>query len=237
MANSYFEFKKFTINQGKSAFKVTTDACILGAYINASKADLICDIGTGTGVLALMLAQKFPNSKIEAVEIDNLSVIQAQENVNVSPWPDRITVYNESIQDFSINRGSNYNLIVCNPPYYEDHLKSKNNQNNLTRHNFRLSINELANSIDILLEDHGRFYTIMPPFSFQKLRLELGRFNIKLFEQLDIQSRLEKPLYRILGGFSRKPDKMKKNTLIIANDNGVYSEDYKKLLKDYYLVF
>lgn len=237
MANSYFEFKKFKICQDKSAFKVTTDACILGAYVNALPVDTICDIGTGTGIIALMLAQKFPGSYIDAVEIDKLSAIQARENVNASPWPDRITVFNKSIQDFSVYKKGRYSLIVCNPPFYEDHLKSKHKRNNLTKHNFKLSIKELAISINILLNDDGIFYTIMPPFSFDKLKAELEGFNIGMFDKLDIHSKLKKALYRNLGGFSRKPGNMKSNTLIILNDNGEYSNNLRKLLRDYYLEF
>ena len=237
MANSYFEFKKFKLNQDKSAFKVTTDACILGAYVKVQHGDLICDIGTGTGIIALMLAQKFPESKIDAVEIDKLSAIQAQENVNASPWPENITIFNESIQEFSARKKNRYNLIVCNPPFYEDHLKSKFKRNNLTKHNFKLSIKELANSIDILLNEDGIFYTIMPPFSLDKLQAELEAYNINIFDKLDIYSRLNKSPYRNIRGFSRKPDKRIENTMIISKDNGEYSDNYKMLLKDYYLEF
>ena len=155
MANSFFEFKKFKISQDKAAFKVTTDACILGAYINTLNPGFICDIGTGTGVIALMLAQKFTNAKIDAVEIDNLSAKQAQENVDSSPWTSRISVINENIQDFSDNSKRKYSLIVCNPPYYEDFLKSKDQRNNLTKHNIKISIKDLAKSINDLLIDHG----------------------------------------------------------------------------------
>lgn len=237
MSNSYFEFKKFTIYQDRSAFKVTTDACILGAYVHALNTDSVCDIGTGTGILALMLAQKFPGSKIDAVEIDKLSAVQARENVDASPWSGRITIINQSIQDFSILNKKKYNLIVCNPPYYEDHLRSKDNQKNLTKHNYKISIKELANSINILLRDQGIFYTIMPTFPFDKLHGELERFNIRLFDKLGIHSKLEKPLYRYIGGFCRKTDGMKENTLIIYKENGEYSDNFKKLLKDYYLAF
>jgi tRNA1Val (adenine37-N6)-methyltransferase len=182
-----------------------------------------------------MLAQKFPDSKIEAVEIDNISAIQAQENVNASPWPERITVFNESIQDFSIRESRRYNLIVCNPPFYEDHLKSTDERNNLTKHNFKFSIKELANSINILLQDHGIFYSIMPPFSFRKLQVELEGFNIKLIDKLVIHSKIKKPIYRIIGGFSRITESIKQDTLIISKDNGEYSDNLKKLLKDFYL--
>jgi len=237
MSSTYFEFRQFKIYQDKSAFKVTTDACILGAYAEALNPDSICDIGTGTGVIALMLAQKFPGAKIDAVEIDNLSAIQAIENARSSPWAGRISVFNKSIQDFSLSNKRKYRLIVCNPPYYEDHLKSKDYRNNLTKHNFKISIKELAVSIDDLLMDKGLFYTIMPPFSFNKLLAELEEHDIRLFNKLDIYSKLNKSLYRNIGGFSRKPQSMTRNTLFISNENGDYSDNYKQLLKDYYLAF
>lgn len=237
MANSYFEFKKFTIQQDRCAFKVTTDACVLGAYVHALNPDSVCDVGTGTGIIALMLAQKFPGSKIDAVEIDKLSAVQARENVDASPWSERITVFNQSIQDFSTLNKKKYNLIVCNPPYYEDHLRSKDNQKNLTKHNYKISFKELAISINILLRDEGVFYTIMPAFAFGKLGEELERFNIRLFDKLGIHSKLGKPFYRYIGGFCRKTDSIKENTLIIYNENGEYSDGFKKLLKDYYLAF
>jgi tRNA1Val (adenine37-N6)-methyltransferase len=237
VSNTYFEFKQFKIYQDKSAFKVTTDACILGAYADTSNPDSICDIGTGTGVLALMLAQKFPGARIDAVEIDNLSALQAKENARSSPWAKRISVFNGSIQDFSISNKRKYNLIVCNPPYYEDYLKSKDYRNNLTKHNFKISIKELAVSINDLLMDNGLFYTIMPPFSFNKLKAELEVYDIGLFDRLDIYSKLNKPLYRKIGGFSRGTGCMTKNTIFISNENGDYSKNLKKLLKDYYLAF
>ena len=237
MANSYFEFKKFRINQDKSAFKVTTDSCILGAYVSDTNAESICDIGTGSGILALMLAQRFQDSRIDAVEIDELSAIQARDNIKASPWPDRIDVFNESIQEFSISKAKKYDLIVCNPPFYEDHLKSRNRQNNITRHNYMFSIKELAGSINTLLQDHGIFYTIMPPFSFNRLQEELDVYDIRLIDKLSIHSSIKKPLYRNIGGFSRKTDEIKTNTLVISDDQGEYSEDYRKLLKDYYLEF
>ena len=237
MANSFFEFKKFKISQDKAAFKVTTDACILGAYVKTLNPGSICDIGTGTGVLALMLAQKFRDAKIDAVEIDNLSAIQAQENVHSSPWATRISVINESIQHFSDYSKREYSLIVCNPPYYEDFLKSNDYRNNLTKHNLKISIKELAKSINDLLIDNGQFYTILPPFSFNKLQAELEMYDIKIFDKLDIYSKLEKPLYRNIGGFSRKPTAMIKNTLYISDENGDYSDSLKKLLRDYYLAF
>ena len=236
MANSYFEFKKFKIDQDRSAFKVTTDACILGAYAYAVNPDSICDIGTGTGIIALMLAQRFADSRIDAVEIDESSANQAQENVQASPWSERITVINQRIQDFS-NLNNKYKLVVCNPPYYEDHLRSKDNLKNLTKHNYKISIKELANSVNVLLSDDGIFFTIMPSFSFDKLQEELERWNISLFEKLSIHSRMSKPLYRYIGGFCKKTDALKENTLIIQNENGEYSDNFKKLLKDYYLAF
>lgn len=237
MANSFFRFKQFKISQDKAAFKVTTDACILGAYVKSLNPGSIIDIGTGTGVIALMLAQKFMDAKIDAVEIDSLSAMQAQENVDSSPWVERISVINDNIQHFSDYSKKKYSLIVCNPPYYEDFLKSKDQRNNLTKHNIRISIKELAKSINDLLVDYGQFYTILPPFSFNKLQAELEMYDIRLFDKLDIYSRFGKPLYRNIGGFSREPSVMITKSLYISMENGDYSESLKDLLREYYLAF
>ena len=163
MANSFFEFKQFTVHQEDCAFKVTTDACILGAYPEIPEPEKICDIGTGTGILSLMMAQKFSGAIIDAIEIDPLSAKQAGENFKSSPWDNRITVFNDSIQHFARQNKIKYDMVICNPPYFEDHLRSKDHRKNLARHNYKLSLSELAEYVKDLLTDMGYFYAILPP--------------------------------------------------------------------------
>ena len=237
MGNTSFEFKQFTIRQDKRVFKVTTDACILGGYPDIQPPTSICDIGTGTGVLALMMAQKFPEAIIDAIEIDPLSTKQAAGNINSSPWNDRILIFNESIQQFAKKAKSKYDLIICNPPYFEDHLRSGDQKKNLARHNFKLSLSELAETILELLADQGFFYTILPAYSFEKLSSDLQLKGFKLHDKLEIYNTPGKPLSRVIGGFCRMEMLNKDNKLIIYNNEGNYTDGYKKLLKDYYLAF
>ncbi|MFN7692002.1 MAG: tRNA1(Val) (adenine(37)-N6)-methyltransferase, partial [Bacteroidota bacterium] len=123
MSADRFEFKQFTINQSRCAMKVGTDAVLLGAWIQIERAESILDIGTGTGVIALMMAQK-STAMITAIDIDASACEQSKENIGNSPWPDRIKVLNESLQQFTINNQHKFDLIVSNPPYFVDAYKS-----------------------------------------------------------------------------------------------------------------
>lgn len=237
MANSFFEFKQFIIHQDQCAFKVTTDASILGAYPNIPPPETICDIGTGTGVLSLMMAQKFSCAKIDAVEIDPLSAQQARENIKLSSWDSRIAVFNESIQDFKRQKIGQYDMIICNPPYYEDQLWSENQRKNLARHNYKLSLSELVEYVSDILNETGFFYSILPPQSFKNLEAGLLNKGFNLFDKLDIFNAPGKPLYRVIGGFCKKLINKENKSLTIYNTNGDYSVEFKTLLKDFYLAF
>ena len=237
MSNTYFEFKRFTIQQDKCSFKVTTDSCLLGAYVDFLKPARICDIGTGTGVLALMLAQKFSDAIIDAVEIDPISSGQALKNVNASPWKDRVFVYNESIQAFSKANRQKYDLIISNPPYFENHLKSSDSRKNLARHNLRLSMAELAEISANVLDEKGRFYTILPQVSFHRLVAQLQTLGFYLNDLLEIFIYPEKPLYRIIGGFGRQKNQRRGSSLFIYRQKSEYTPEFRNLLRDYYLAF
>jgi tRNA1Val (adenine37-N6)-methyltransferase len=237
MANSFFEFKQFTIHQDNCAFKVTTDACILGAYPELFQPEKICDIGAGTGILTLMLAQKYPGAMIDAIEIEPLAAGQADENINSSPWENRISIFNESIQRFTKQRKYKYDMIICNPPYFEDHLMSKDQRKNLARHNYKLSLSELVECVQDLVIDKGFFYTILPPQSYEKLKSELENKGFNLYDKLEIISAPEKSLYRIVAGFCKMALKNKTKKLVIHHNNGEYTDAFKDLLKDYYLAF
>lgn len=237
MSNTWFEFKQFTVHQDQCAFKVTTDSCLLAASVKAPGDPRICDIGTGTGVIALMLAQKFQRSSIHAVEIDTLSARQAGENVRRSPWNDKIDVYNQSIQQFSNHNKSTFDLVISNPPYYEDHLMSPDLRKNLARHNFKITRKELALAINTILNPQGQFYIILPPFAHDEMALELKTYGFILNRKLEIFTHPGKPLYRIIGCFSRKITPFETERLFIYAERDDYSVAFKTLLKDYYLAF
>src|SRR5690606_4673105 len=135
MPNTYFKFKQFIIHQGDCGMKVSTDEMVLGAMASHSKAGRILDIGTGTGLIALMLAQRFPTAAVEGIEIDKDAYLQASDNLALSPWKDRVSVVHQSFQEFAKVERKRFDLIVSNPPYFPAHLKSGDLKRNLALHN------------------------------------------------------------------------------------------------------
>jgi tRNA1Val (adenine37-N6)-methyltransferase len=142
--------------------RVNTDGVLLGAWADVSDADRILDVGTGTGVIALMLAQRSPYAHIDAVEIDVLSAADARNNVALSPWANRIDVINCSFQDFAHSVKQSYNLIVSNPPYFNQSLKSPHTSRNLSRHSDALPYTHLIDGVINLLAPSGRFCGFFP---------------------------------------------------------------------------
>lgn len=234
MANTHFAFKQFTIHQGQTAMKVTTDACILGAYTDAREAKKILDIGTGTGLLALMLAQK-SNAKIDAVEIDKNAYNQAVRNIDDSIFKDKITVHNTSIQDcITLNF---YDLIISNPPFFQNHLKSGTLARNNSIHTDSLSFEDLLHSILRLLSFNGTFVVLLPAYEssvFEQLSISKGLYPQK---KLTIRHRKDTKILRIITTFGRTKKEIINEELIIKNPDESYSPDFQAFLKDYYLIF
>jgi len=134
MPNHYFQFKEFLINQDKSSMKVTTDGCLFGAIIDHEEAKQILDIGAGTGLLSLMMSQKISDAKVTAVEIDSSCAIECAANFEASRWKDRLKIINVSIQEFAENSDQKFDLIVSNPPFYQNHFLPQNNNQSIARH-------------------------------------------------------------------------------------------------------
>jgi tRNA1Val (adenine37-N6)-methyltransferase len=216
--------------------KVNTDSCILGASVDYRNPEKVLDIGSGTGVLSIMAAQKFPLAHIHGVEVDRIAFEQATENIAKCPWSDRIQLFNNRIQEF-LMQGITYDLILSNPPYFQDHLKSGNPALNVARHNESLQLEELAFAVNKLLSSHGSFYLILPPEPYGKVRSELALYEIFPFHILNIYQKPGNPLYRLIGGFGRLRKKENKKKFYISDGNGEYSEQFKVLLKEYYLAF
>ncbi|HEX6849217.1 MAG TPA: methyltransferase, partial [Chitinophagaceae bacterium] len=174
MANSYFQFKQFTIHQNKCAMKVTTDACLFGAWVaneikNVHKDSFgeelrvkyCLDIGTGTGLLALMLAQKV-SGEINCVEIDAAAAKQAQENADLSPWGKRIFIMTGDAKKMVETFGKDFDLIISNPPFYEKEIRSASGSKNIAHHSDELTLKELLALIENYLEPTGNFFLLMP---------------------------------------------------------------------------
>jgi tRNA1Val (adenine37-N6)-methyltransferase len=244
MPNNYFRFKQFTVHQDKCAMKVCTDACLFGAWVAANRPPLpvynspltahyLLDIGAGTGLLALMYAQKDINTIIDAVEIDEVAAQQAKENFGASPWKERLYAYKNSIQDFSVTTDKNYDKVICNPPFYESDLKSNNAKRNVALHSSELKLNELIEIAKRLLNEDGSFFVLLPFYRSEEFgQLITGKFFIK--EKVLIKQTPGHNYFRTMFWLTRQPANEHQSEITIMTERNEYSVAFKELLKDYY---
>lgn len=238
MPNTSFAFKQFTIQQNLCAMKVGTDAVLLGAWVMPQKANRILDIGTGTGVIALMLAQK-SEAEIVAIDIDENAVIQAKQNSIDSKFTNLIIVELTSVQDYALHAQQLFDLIVTNPPFFEQSFKSADEQRSQARHADVLPFSELIESVKLLLSKTGKFCVILPRVEAEKFTLLAEKQGLKLTKLLRVKSRADKPeAKRHLMQFEFVATEFSESTLVIEEElRHQYTEDYKELTKDYYLNF
>ncbi len=231
MSNTYFKFKEFIIHQDKCAMKVSTDACIFGAWIttNGTKA---LDIGTGTGLLSLMLAQRFANINIDAIEINEEAYLQASNNIKESKYASRINVINKDIKELT---NKNYDFIFTNPPFFENDLKSPNPGVNLAKHATALTLQELLNIAQQLLLPNGMLAVIIPKHRGDDLLNEATKINLHLQQKLLIQHNINLPFNKEIHvyGYSYVPSVVEE--LIIKNLEGIYTHQMLQLMQPYYL--
>ena len=238
MANDSFAFKQFTIKQDKCAMKGSTDAVLLGSWVIPNGSKTILDIGTGTGVIALMLAQK-SNAKIIAIDIDKESTEQAKSNVADSIFHSKVEVLHSSFQVMSNTTTDKFNLIVTNPPYFVDSLKNIDDTKKYARHNDLLPFEELIQGVKKLLDEKGKFCLILPKNEaviFREMAKQKGLYLSKLMRVRTKPSiETEK---RHLMQFEFRETEFSESTLIIESEKHFdYTEEYKNLTKDYYLNF
>lgn len=238
MPNTSFAFKQFVIHQDKCAMKVGTDAVLLGAWVFPNGSKQILDIGTGTGVVALMLAQK-TEAHIDAIDIDENAFVQATQNVGKSKFSNQVTVVHVSLQEFAKNSTKKYNLIVTNPPYFEQSLKSSDEQRSFARHADVLPFEELIDGVKKLLDVKGKFCVILPTLEAEKFRDLANKKGLFLSKLLRVKSKVSKDTdKRHLMQFEFTPTEFSEQTIAIElEERHQYTDDYKELTKDYYLNF
>ncbi len=232
-----FTFKEFAIKQDRTAMKVGTDGVLLGAWVNCSEQDAhILDIGTGSGLIALMLAQRVSNARIDAVEIDIESAEQATENIAESRWSERIDLYCVNISEF--NNKIRYNLIVSNPPFFVDSLLPPDTKREKARHTTSLSFDALISSVIRLLAPGGRFALILPLPEMEQFKTKVGDC-LFLRRECCVLSRENGDTKRIMCEFSNiQSSLLPFETLPIRKENSNdYTDDYKKITADFYLKF
>jgi tRNA1Val (adenine37-N6)-methyltransferase len=237
--NSFFRFKQFTVHQGKSAMKVCTDACVLGAWADVAGGGTILDIGTGTGLLSLMMAQRSRSVEIDAVELDENAFQQALENVSESPFSTRIQVINVDIKHYHPEK--KYDYIITNPPFFQSDLRSPNEGKNKAHHAEALSFEELLASIGRLLAPHGSFHVLLPVDEAIIFRKKAADLEWNMFSKLVLyHNNLKKP-FRHLMSFSRSEvvenGQINDEMWIYEADGKTYHHKFVQLMKDYYLIF
>ena len=235
MASNYFSFKQFTIHQEKAAFKVGTDGVLLGASADISGARRILDIGTGTGLIALMLAQRC-DAEIVAIEPDSDSYNQCCENVDRSRWNDRIKVENTALQNFV--HAEKFDLIITNPPFFTDSLKNPDPRKSASRHNDSLTNLELLKGVSRLMAEGGRLQVIMPYAEGNIFIAEASEHGFYCNNILKIRPLPTSEIRRMILTFSKQ--RLNPTEKFLTVEHGKrheFTEEYINLTRDFYLKF
>lgn len=227
-----FTFKQFHTTQERSAMKVGTDGVLLGAW--AVGGHKILDIGTGTGLIALMMAQRFPNAHIDAIEIDQEAYLDANENFFHSPFSSRISLFHSSLQTF--HNHQIYDSIVCNPPFFVNSLKSPSLKRSLARHTDALPYNELMRYASAMLDRQGILSLIIPLEAKKNVESEAVHNQLYLSQVIYVRTKANKPIKRCLLSFSKErvSEFITKENCLMTDDNE-RTEWYHQLTKDFYI--
>ncbi|MDP5107237.1 MAG: methyltransferase [Polaribacter sp.] len=237
--DSIFKFKDFSVQQDKTAMKIGTDGVLLGAWSSVDEyPDTILDVGTGTGVIALMLAQRSEAMTVDAVEVDENAYEQSVENFEQSDWGDRLYCYNANFQEFAdeiADEEETYDLIVSNPPFYSDDYETEDVARNKARFTSSLSFEELVTGVVKILSSDGKFATIIP-FKEEENFVNLAKSkDLFLNKVCHVQGKPTSEIKRSLMEFSFHPSEIKKEHLVIEIERHQYTEAYINLTKDFYL--
>lgn len=238
MANSYFQLKQFRIEQGACAMKVCTDACVLGAVADLTQAHRILDIGTGTGLLALMAAQRNPSALIEAVELDAAAAQQAAANFAASPWPTRLTLHAQPLGQFAATQPAAFDHIICNPPFFRHSLRSPDAQRTTARHTApdSLTFGELVAFAAEFLTDSGQLTVLLPPPEMLHLAREAAFVGLYPSSRVEVRHRPGSKPLRHISTFTRLPQPLVHQTLPLhAAATAEYSPEFRQLLAPFYM--
>ena len=237
MANNYFEFKQFTVHQEHAPFKITTDSVMLGAWAQLKDAKNVLDIGTGTGILALMAAQRSV-AQIVAVEPDPGSYMQAGLNISDSPWHNRITLINTRVQDYFPAAGLLFDTVITNPPFFVDSLPNPDPGKAMARHSFSLSHPELLEAALRLMTPSGTLQMVLPvneAGQFIEMSASVGLYCQR---KLIVKPTPATPPSRVLMTFCLEKRIVEEATIVIEKEGRHhYSDEYVSLTKDFYLKF
>jgi tRNA1Val (adenine37-N6)-methyltransferase len=229
------------VHQEHTAMKVCTDACLFGAWVandpQVHAAQKILDIGSGTGLLSLMLAQK-SSATITAIEIEDGAYKQTKNNFEASPWAYRLEVVHTAIQDYTIKYNQQlYDCIITNPPFYEGDLQSTDNSKNLASHSIALPWEDLSKAASNLLQDHGAWFVLVPTLRAYTMQKFAAQNGMQLIEEVLMYNDAKHLPIRAMLKFVKQQDSVSivRNKIIIKNAEQSYTSDFTEYLKDYYL--
>ncbi len=253
MANPFFQCKEFIVHQQHTSMKVCTDACLFGAWVakqpSLESSHSILDIGTGTGLLSLILAQvtNKNNTKITAVEIESQAATEASSNFSISKWNERLSLVNDSIQNYTANftaaadENSPFDIIITNPPFYEGDLKSPDTNKNKAAHSTELSWTSLVENSSSLLKEEGHFFVLVPSLRAYTMQKLAEANHMYLAEEVLVYNDAKHLPFRSFLHFQKnsntqdKGNSVFRNNIVIKNADNTYSTAFTELLKDYYL--
>lgn len=235
MGSKPFHFKRFSVSQDHSTHKVGTDGVLLGAWVGVGEEHRrILDVGTGSGVIALMLAQRSSaDAQIDAIDIEIRDVEQARDNVRRSPWPSKVVVHHQALQAFS--PPYTFDLIVSNPPYFTDSLLPPDPARTLARHTTQLSFPDLLTHAARILAPRGRLGLILPYTEGRRLTTLAADYGLWVHRFTAFHSRKEKPPERLLIELAKYEGPVEDNVLILYAQGEVWTEEYRRLTRDFYL--
>ena len=237
MSSDCFQFKQFCVHHDRCSMKVGMDGVLLGCWAFAcdlphSAQGPILDIGTGSGLIALMLAQRFPNASITGIDIDLPSVEQARENVAQSPFRNSMEILHIDLETYEVG---GYQRIVSNPPFYEEDTHSKTEQMHNAKHTTALTFDALAAGVDRLLDKEGEFDVIVPYAAAERFIGVAAIHGLYLVRRCDVKGSTTRPFKRSMMAFCREPRETEHTLLIIRTPQNTYSEEYIRLTQDFYL--
>lgn len=234
MANDWFRFKQFTIHHNKCAHKVGTDGVLLGAWAQAHKPLNILDIGSGSGLIALIMAQRFPSAYITGIELDNASYQQSLENVKTSPFAERVKLYHGDFLDHDL-QGHCFDLIISNPPFFNRAYLSGNSARDQARHSISLSHAQMLAKARHILKEQGTINLILPPEEAEAAAAQSGLFIHRKTSVFNHAGGEVKRWLLSLGTI--KPPQVESSDLAIRINATDFSEDYRRLTREFYLNF
>jgi tRNA1Val (adenine37-N6)-methyltransferase len=237
MANDYFKFKRFTVHQEHAAFRITTDSVLLGAWAALDGVMHVLDVGTGTGILALMAAQR-SDAQVVAIEPDRISFMQAGLNITASPWPDRITLLNMTLEEYLRGTSVLFETIITNPPFFNASLPNPDVRKAVTRHSITLTHAGLLEASLRLLTPDGTLQLVLPVNEAKKFAAMAQDFGLYLWRRLSVVPTPELPPARMLMTLGRQKQDCEESVIVIEKGGRhIYSDEYVSLTKDFYLEF